>query len=358
MASRPFEAQLSKALADDVFPGAVLRAKSKDGRIDYTKNIGPWDITTIFQLMSMTKLVTSVAAAKAIELGLITLDAEIDPILPTLAAQPILKGFDADGEPILEKRRKPLTLRHLLTHSYGQTYSFFEAGDTARYLQHRGITPSFPSGARPVEETYDYPLLAEPGDVWNYSPGIDWAGRAVEVVSGETLEAFLRARVFAPLGIGADATFFPARRPGALARTAAVSMRDEATGRSVPAPPEAIDMDPAEVRYCMGGSGLWASVDDYFRLVESLMLDDERVLKRDTAALLFEPQLRLNGEEVDRVPVPDGRVGWVPELAEGYYSWTLAGLLTPAGHGHRGKGFLQWGGMCNSSWVSEHDGAE
>ncbi|ROV97828.1 hypothetical protein VPNG_08670 [Cytospora leucostoma] len=349
MAPPPFETEISQALADNIIPGAVLRARSKDGRLDYTKSFGPWDTTTVFPMASMTKLITSIAAAQAIERGLITLDADIAPILPALAAQPILTGFDSSsGQPILRKRQKPITLRHLLTHSYGQTYGFADPSRTGRYLETLGRRAEFPAGDRSAEETYDHPLLFEPGEAWAYGPGIDWAGLAVERVSGLALEDFVRRHVFAPLGVlRGDSTFFPARRPGLLARVARVSARDDGTGKLVPPDGE---VDPSQVGFALGGSGLYATVDDYFRVVESLLLDDEKLLKKETAELLFQPQLRADSG----VKLFPGVVGWTPPLAEGY-TWSLAGLLTPAGNGHRGKGFLQWGGAYNSIWFIDRE---
>ncbi|KAI3395741.1 hypothetical protein diail_909 [Diaporthe ilicicola] len=368
MAQPPFEAQFSKALADKTIPGAVLMARSMDGRVNSTKSFGPWDETTVFRMASMTKLLTSTAAAKAIEQGLITLDADIAPHLPRLAAQPILAGFSAaTGEPILRRRERPIlrrrerpiTLRHLLTHSYGQAYAFLDTELTGRYARSVGRGTGLDSllGRRAVDDTFDYPLVAEPGGGWAYGPGMDWAGRAVEVVSGLSLEEFMRRYIFAPLGIE-SITFFPAQQhPGYAGKMAELSIRDRATGQAVPAPPGAASIDPSEVRHCMGGGGLYAATGDYLKVVESILADDERLLKKDTARLLFEPLISDDGKEraavVEALRDPDWVVGWTPEPAEGY-SWSLAGLLTPGGNAHRGKGFLQWSGAFNLTWVSFH----
>lgn len=350
MASLPFETKISQALADNIIPGVVLRAKSKDGRLDYTKSIGPWDTTTLFSMKSMTKLLTSIAAAQAIEQGLITLDTDVTPLLPTLAAQPILTGFDSSGKPLLRKRRAAITFRHLMTHSYGQTYAMMDPAVTGRYLKSQGV-PEVPiDGARSVEETFDFPLLFEPGEAWMYGPGIDWAGLVLEKLSGVSLEELMRVHIFAPLGIR-DITFFPARRPGMVERIAGLSMRDEKTGKSVPAPPEMADVDPAQIKHCLGGSGLFASIDDYLKVLESILADDEKLLKRNNVAeLLFQSQLRVKG----KLEVTELAVGWTPGPDEGY-TWSLSGLLTPGGKDHRGKTFLQWGGMYNSSWFIDRE---
>ena len=63
-------------------------------------------------IASCTKLMTSIAAMQCVERGLVALDADVVEILPELAAQGILTGFDeATGEPIINKRQNPITLR-------------------------------------------------------------------------------------------------------------------------------------------------------------------------------------------------------------------------------------------------------
>lgn len=367
MALPSFEAQISKAVADNTIPGAVLLAKSKDGKVNYAKNLGPWDETTVFRLTSMTKLVTSVAVAKAVEQGLVTLDADVAPHLPALAAQPILTGFSqVTGEPVLRRRERPITLRHLMTHSYGQAYTFLDPGLTGRWVQQQqqsagGRDTGLNSilGQRGVDETFGYPLVAEPGEGFAYGPGIDWAGRLVEVVAGVPLEEYMRAHIFAPLGVVGGITFFPARNhPQYPQKMSALSVRDGGTGRAVPAPAGAAGVDPAVVEHCMGGAGLFADMASYLKILESILADDERLLKRETARLLFEPLLSDGGKDraalVDIFRNPDFVVGWTPQPAE-VYSWSLAGLVTIGGNAHRRKGFLQWSGAYNLSWVGSQE---
>ncbi|KAG6360001.1 hypothetical protein INS49_011057 [Diaporthe citri] len=362
MALPSFEAQISKALADNTIPGAVLLAKSKDAKVNYAQNFGPWDETTVFRLTSMTKLVTSVAVAKAIEQGLVALDADVAAHLPTLAAQPILAGFsEATGEPLLRRRERPITLRHLMTHSYGQAYTFLDPELTGRYVQSAGRDPALNSilGQSSVDDTFAYPLVAEPGEGFAYGPGMDWAGRLVEVVAGVSLEEYMRAHIFAPLGVVGGITFFPARNhPQYRQKRAALSIRDGGTGKAVPAPAGAAGVDPAGVEHCMGGAGLFADMASYLKVLESILADDERLLKRETARLLFEPLLSDDGKDraalVDIFRNPDFVVGWTPQPAEGY-SWSLAGLVTPGGNAHRRKGFLQWSGAYNLSWFMDRE---
>lgn len=131
-----------------------------------------------------------------------------------------------------------------------------------------------------MDDTLGYPLVAEPGEGFAHGPGIDWAGRLVEVLAGVSLEECLQTHILALLGATTGSiTFFPDRKTPRLAQKRAVlSVRDELTGRAAPAPPGAADVDPAEVEHCMGGWGLFADMGTYFRVLESLLADDETLL--------------------------------------------------------------------------------
>ena len=71
------------------------------------------DENAVFLIASCTKLITSIAAVQLVERNLIGLDDDVSPILPDLAAQRVLKGFTSERKPILEERKKPITLRYV-----------------------------------------------------------------------------------------------------------------------------------------------------------------------------------------------------------------------------------------------------
>jgi len=70
----------------------------------------------------MTKLVVSIAVLQLVERGLVDLDdpALVEKQLPELAAMPIVEGWDDEGNIKQRKRTKPMTVRHLLTHTSGE----------------------------------------------------------------------------------------------------------------------------------------------------------------------------------------------------------------------------------------------
>src|SRR5260370_10358450 len=151
---------------------------------------------TIFRLASMTKAVTSVAAMQLVEQGRLQLDQPIGNVLPELAAPQVLEGFDDAGAPRLRPAKRPITLRYLLTHTAGFGYEVWDA-DLIRYVKVSG-TPSTSTGKL---ASLRLPLVFDPGDRWEYGINLDWAGRAVEAVSGQPLEVYFREHVFAPLGM-------------------------------------------------------------------------------------------------------------------------------------------------------------
>src|SRR5262245_45000545 len=151
---------------------------------------------TIFRIASMTKAVTSVAAMQLVEQGKLQLDQPIGGILPELSAPQVLEGFDDAGAPRLRPAKRPITLRQLLTHTAGFGYEFLNA-DMIRYVKASGT----PSGSTGKLASLRLPLVFDPGERWEYGINIDWAGRAVEAVSGVPLEVYFREHILGPLGM-------------------------------------------------------------------------------------------------------------------------------------------------------------
>ena len=196
--------RLLQAAADagDV-PGVVALAATADGVI-YQGAAGrrrlpdgaPMSLDTMFWIASMTKPVAAVAAMQLVEQGKLSLEQNAAEICPQLADVKVLEGFDDTGAPRLRAARRPITVRHLLTHTAGYGYEHWNA-DMRRYVQQTGL-PGASSGQLVA---LDAPLLFDPGERWEYGISIDWLGRLVDAVSGQTLDAYLREHIFAPLGM-------------------------------------------------------------------------------------------------------------------------------------------------------------
>ena len=131
---------LRRAVEAGDVPGVVALAATDHGilyqgafgRRDIA-GIPPMSLDTIFRIASMTKAVTSVAAMQLVEKGKLTLDEPIGRVLPELATPYVLQGFDPSGKPRLRPAKRPITLRHLLTHTAGFGYEMLNS-ELIRYV--------------------------------------------------------------------------------------------------------------------------------------------------------------------------------------------------------------------------------
>ncbi len=188
--------------ARDVAGLVAMAATDKD--ILYEGAFGSRDLAkgetmtgdTVFRIASMTKAVTSTAAMQLVEQGKLKLEDPVPNIDPALGAPQVLEGFDASGAPKLRPATRPITLRHLLTHTAGFSYEVWDA-DMVRYVKATGM-PSTPTGKL---ASIRMPLVFDPGERWEYGVNTDWVGRIVESVSGKPLDAYFREHIFGPLGM-------------------------------------------------------------------------------------------------------------------------------------------------------------
>ena len=184
-------------------PGVVAMAVTDKGQFYEgafgTRLLGdgaPMTLDTVFRIASMTKAITCVAAMQLVEQGKLRLDEPVPNIDPALGSPQVLEGFDAAGAPRLRPAKRPITLRHLLTHTAGFSYEVWDA-NMVRYVKASGM-PSMASGK---VAALRMPLVFDPGDKWEYGINIDWVGRLVEAISGQTLDAYFRDKIFVPLGM-------------------------------------------------------------------------------------------------------------------------------------------------------------
>jgi len=297
---------------------------------------------TLFMIASCTKAVTSVAALQVVERGLLDLDAPVGERLPALAAPRVLTGFDAAGAPLTRAATKPITLRHLLTHTSGFAYDFCCA-DLAAYLTAAG--GSLMSGAEP-----DIPLMFDPGEAWQYGIGIDWAGRLIEAATGQGLDAWCAEHIFAPLGMN-DASFFPDAAQSA--RKAGVCQKG-ADGQCVAIP---FGMPPVH-HFMMGGAGLYATAGDYLTFLGALLRGGAPLLRPETFALMMQNHVGDLDAGALKTAQPAMSNDFEP-LAGLTRRHGLAGLvnLDPV-PGGRSAGALAWAGIANCYyWADPAAGA-
>ena len=339
--------------AGDV-PGVVAMATDRDGTI-YEGAFGERTIgggqsmtlDTVGWIASMTKAITSVAAVQCVERGLLDLDAPASRVLPRLGEVGVLTGFDAEGRPRTRPPKRPITLRHLLTHSAGFSYEIWNT-DIQKVQAALGI----PSVTECRNRAIELPLLFDPGERWEYGVNIDWAGKMVEAASGRTLGAYLEENLLGPLGMTSTAFRIT---PSMRARLAGTHLRGP-DGTLAPFPFE-ITQEP---EFEMGGGGLYGTMGDYLRFVRMILnlgqLGGERVLRPETVVSLGLNHMgdcRVTNLKA-AIPLTND-AEFFPGVPK---SWSLAFQINhaPAPTG-RPAGGLMWAGLANSYyWIDPATG--
>ncbi len=304
---------------------------------------------TVFWIASMTKAVTSTAAMQLVEQGRLALDLPIAEVLPELAAPQVLEGFDAAGEPRLRPARRPITLRHLITHTSGFVYDIWNP-QIGRYMAKRGI----PGIISCENAALGLPLVFDPGDQWDYGIGIDWVGKAVERASGRRLGDYFAEHLFGPLGM-TDTGF--ALTPARRARLAAMHARGE-DDALMPIPFEI----PQQPEFEMGGGGLYGAAQDYLTF-ERLFLDQGRaaggaqVLKPETVELMAQNAIGdLSVRLLETAaPASSNDAEFFPGMVK---KWGLGFMIsTEQVLGGRSPGSLAWAGLGNTYfWIDPAKG--
>lgn len=346
---------LSQAVAAGAVPGVVAMVTDREGTVyegafgERTLGSGQaMTLDTVGWIASMTKAITSVAAVQCVERGQLDLDAPAREVCPLIGEARVLTGFDTNGQPTYRAPRRPVTLRHLLTHSSGYSYEIWNS-DIAKVQAALDI----PSVTSCQTKALTLPLLFDPGERWEYGIGIDWAGQMVEAVSGKKLGAYLQDNLFGPLGMTSTAFKIT---PDMRSRLAGVHLRGP-DGQLAPMPFELTQ----EPEFEMGGGGLYSTMGDYLKFVRMVLnggqLAGARVLKPDTVAtalmLNHMGDARVSKLESNHPLTNDAE--FFPGVKK---SWSLAFQInhgsTPTG---RPAGGLMWAGLANSFyWIDPANG--
>src|SRR5712691_11585360 len=247
---------LSRAADAKEVPGVVAVAATDQGVV-YEGAFGkrelgkdaPMTLDTVVWIASMTKAMTATAAMQLIERGKIKLEQPARELVAELSSPQVLEGFDASGQPRLRPAMRPMTVRHLLTHTAGFTYDIWSAlmGQYQTYASIPGVITC-------QNAALTTPLLCEPGERWEYGISIDWVGKIVEAVSGQKLDRYLEEHICQPLGMH-DTAFKIS--PSMRARLAPIHQRGD-DGALQPTPIEV----PQDPEFHMGGGGLYSTAMD------------------------------------------------------------------------------------------------
>lgn len=312
----------------------------------------PMTAGTLVSIASMTKPVTGVAAMQLVEQGRLDLDAPCGDLVPYLGGGEgegggegnvkVFAGYDAAGRPVLRPPARPVTLRHLLTHTSGFGYDFTD-DRLARYLAetHR---PSVMDGTR---AWYQQPLLFDPGDEWRYGIGIDWVGQVIEAATGTRADEYVTAAVLEPLGMADSSFYLPADRAD---RAASVYRRT---------PDGLLETEyslKSDAEVVLAGGAMYSTALDYLRFARFMLTDGEMDGTRLVSA---ETMASMAANHIGDLAATGWRTG-NPQASNDVDffrgtsgKWGLTYLInteaTPEG---RSPGSLAWAGIANTYfWV-------
>ena len=326
-------ARMQHFVDEGVISGAVMLL-ARRGEVALLEAVGYQDVEsqepmrtgTIFQIQSMTKPVTAVGILILVEEGLLRLNDPVGMYLPEFRGQTLGRSAESDQRLEMQKPRRPITVRDLLTHTSGMPHGHHV------YL----TAPMVGTLQEAVASNAEQALESEPGVKFRYSSlGFETLGRLIEVVSGKPYEAFLRERIFHPLGM--QDSFFMAA-PDQRGRIASIYKLED--GRLLK-----LDRDPSRpFTYPNPAGGMFSTATDMFAFYQ-MTLDggcsaSGRILSRASVDAMTTPYVTVPpggqisgfglGWWVVREPV--GTVG-LPLQSNGAYGhagyWGTIGWVDP-----------------------------
>ncbi len=344
---------LEESIAEGQIPGAVALV-ARNGKIVYHKAFGladaeqgtAFETDHIFRIASQTKAITSTAVMMLWEEGHFRLDDPISDFIPEFAQTGVLERFnEADSSFTVTPLENPITIRHLLSHTSGIGYGMIDGNPSIRKaFAKAGIIDAFTAEAVTLEENIprlaQMPLHHPPGEGWTYSEGLDVLGRLVEIVSGMPFDAFLKTRIFDPLGMEDTWFYLPEEKADRL-----VPVQYQADGQWKRFETEGFEIDypiTGARTYFAGGAGLSSTARDYAVFLQMMLNQGEyngtRLLSRTTVQTLLANQI---GEF------------WAGGPKDFGLAFAVVNANGVAYGGEGGEGTFDWGGYFNTEYFAD-----
>lgn len=259
-------------VASGRLPGAVILVQ-QHGKPVYLKTFGVRDTRTglamtpdtIFAIHSMTKPITCLGAMMLIDEGKLALTDPVSKYIPLFAGTKVgIEITKPDGPTTIELEPpvRPVNIEDLLRHTSGISYDYIGAPWVMEvYLAAKIFDGPF-NNRQFADRIAELPLTRQPGTLWRYGHSTDVLGSVIEIITGQTLYEFLKARIFDPLGM--SSTKFVLKTPDERARMA----------RPLPSDPILLAGERdrlAHPEWESGGGGLLSTVTDYQRFSQMLL---------------------------------------------------------------------------------------
>ena len=350
--------RISRTIQADIdagrLPGAVM-VLHKDGKTVLNKALGKRDpdasdamqADSIFRIYSMTKPIVSVGLMMLVEEGKVQLADPVSKYLPEFKNLQLgVEKKDAAGNVTLERTplakvpgsREP-TVQDIMSHSGGLTYGVFgKSLIKSEYLK-AGVEQGQVNNTEFAKRLATLPLAYLPGTTWEYSRSTDLVGALIERVSGQTLGAFLQARILTPLGMKDTGFWVPPEQQGRIAQP----FKQDPDSK---APVRLLDATKPPV-FESGGGGMVSTAVDYLRFTRMLLaggeLDGVRLLSRKTLALMTSDHL---GADVIRTSRMIGTTtGYLPGAGYGFGLGFAVRVAEGESPSAGSVGDYAWGGL-------------
>lgn len=344
---------LTEAIAQNEIPGAVALI-ARNGKIVYYKAFGMADKAAerkfkrddIFRIASQTKAITSTAVMMLWEEGKFQLDDPISKYIPEFKDAQVLDTLvENDNSYKTKPADKPITIRHLLTHTSGIGYGIIDGDERFKKIYHKaGIVDLFTTEPVTIEENIKklalLPLHHNPGERFTYSEGLDVLGYFIEIVSGMPLDQFFKQRIFEPLGMEDTWFYLPQSKANRLIPVQTKKNQDWVTYNA-----SFYDTNypvKGAKTFFSGGAGLSSTAKDYANFLQMYLNNGElngvRLLSRTTVQVIMANQ-----------------IGDIWGDSGEYYGLAF-GVIDQQGQdmgGKSSKGSFQWGGYFNTQYFAD-----
>jgi CubicO group peptidase (beta-lactamase class C family) len=282
----------TKRFVEEGKHAGIITLVARDGKIVDFQTYGYRDLEqqlpmtrdTICRAYSMSKIITCVATLILLEEGRFNLDDPVANYLPELKEMKVWTGGTPDA-PQLEALKRPITIKHLLTHTSGLIYDFAGNDELTKWWRSADLW-SGPGLTNFIAKLATLPLKHQPGDAWTYGVNQDVLGALIERVSGKPFGVFLEERIFRPLGMKDTGFDVPAAKMNRLAKT----YKHGPDGKFVEDKPIIETWPEAGRGIEAGGAGIFSTAGDFARFAQMLCnggtLDGKRILGRKTVELM------------------------------------------------------------------------
>jgi len=342
-----------KAVSKNKVPGMVVLAARK-GKIVYHKAFGladnsvqkPMTKDAIFRIASQTKAITATAVMMLWEEGKFRLDDPISKYIPEFKNTGVLATFnDKDSTFTTKPTTKPITIRHLLTHTSGIGYGMIDRDARFRKIyQKAGIIDAFTTKQITLKENITklatMPLHQNPGEKFVYSEGLDVLGYFVEIISGMPFDKFLKTRIFDPMGMNDTGFYLSEAKADRL-----VAVQEQKKGKWQPLQNDMFEANypiKGAKAYFSGGGGLSSTALDYASFLQMYLnkgvYNGKRFLSGTTIDFMMQKQF-LN----------------IWKGAGSHYGLAFEVINKKgASQGGRGsEGTFDWGGYFNTQYFAD-----